>query len=294
MPHAVTLEYLYQQTRKKAQQMRSTIDAAELTIDDFEAVANCFDAKFTEDAMNVEADGHYSKDVAVITLNSHIRHDERRNFTFAHELMHHCIDQDNNLFELIADYAENASNEALDALVERLCNVGAAELLMPSDEVREIIAAREFTVALIPELCERFKASSIAAAIKLVTLAEHACYMFIAEKYKYEEDATQVRMLDSTPTQHWFLKVTYSAKSAAAKYPMGRGYEVLPEHLMYQSWAQPGEILTGHDDIPRRKSKNKPWKVDCECLAYRSKVFGFFHESSKHTNQDEQLGLFSS
>jgi Zn-dependent peptidase ImmA (M78 family) len=59
----------------------------------------------------------------------------RRRFTFYHELMHHRIEHDDEMLSLFAD----ATSQADEALMERLCDVGAAELLLPGADVQRLV-----------------------------------------------------------------------------------------------------------------------------------------------------------
>jgi Zn-dependent peptidase ImmA (M78 family) len=58
-----------------------------------------------------------------------------RRFTFYHELMHHWIEHDDEMLSLFADAPPTAD----EALMERLCDVGTAELLLPEEDVQRLV-----------------------------------------------------------------------------------------------------------------------------------------------------------
>src|SRR6266702_1482028 len=75
----------------------------------------------------------------------------RRRFTFYHEIVNHLLRDDAvELYSIISDQYE--SDELLNSLSERLCNVGAAEFLLPRETVRSLYQEEGFSVALIEVL----------------------------------------------------------------------------------------------------------------------------------------------
>src|SRR5438876_11050853 len=72
----------------------------------------------------------------------------RRRFTFYHEIVHHLLrERAVELYSIIND--QYKSDELLTSISERLCNVGAAEFLLPRATVRSLYQAEGFSVALI-------------------------------------------------------------------------------------------------------------------------------------------------
>ena len=279
MGHVVKESDLHRLVRELAKRTREEIDQAKLAIDNFEGISREYKIKFQWQDMSLDTDGHYLKGMRIITLNRRITHPERRNFSFCHELTHDRIECDDELREIIHEFTYEMSEQDEERLMERLCNIGAAELLIPSEEVREIIDQRGLSTELIPELCERFNASSLAVAFKMVSTALHTCYLFIAEKRGIVADKNQPILFKVKSNRNWHLWIIYSGSSPAAQYTMGRNYSVSSGHLMYRAIDSDGEVVQGIDDIPRRNSKNHRWEVKCDCLAYKGWVFGFFHET---------------
>jgi len=89
----------------------------------------------------------------------------RQRFTLAHEVMHRLIEQDG---ELLSDLHEAYEGAALERALERLCNLGAAEMLLPRSEVERALAAAGPNPRLVWELAGRFGVSEPAVAVALV------------------------------------------------------------------------------------------------------------------------------
>lgn len=290
MVRGVQKHDLFRLIKELARKTRQEIEQANLAITNFEDIARKYEAKFAWQEMDAGTDGHYIKDLRLITLNSRVSHQERRNFSFCHELIHDRIVCDDDFYAVLHEFTEGMSKDEIEQVVERLCNIGAAELLIPSSEVEGIIDEQGFSIELIPDLCERFSASSIAVAFKLLSVAKHDCYLFIAEKREFEETGNQPLLIHVKPDRVWHLWVVYSGSSPSAKYNMGRNYPIASGHLMYQANENGGYVTHGEDDIPRRNSKKRRWEVKCECMAYKGWVFGFFHE--REPVSQNQLRLF--
>lgn len=290
MMKQVSEKQLHQLVRDLARKTRGEIEQDNLSIDDFEGIAHKYEITFNWRDMSPDTDGLYAKGIRIITLNRFIRHTERRNFSFCHELIHDRIDCDDDFYEVLHEFTCDMSDDDMERLIERLCNLGAAELLIPSAELREIIDQRGFSADLIPELCNRFNASSLAVAFKIISTIEHSCYLLIAEKREITDNTDQMAMFEIKPDHNWHLWVVYSSNSPSAKYTLGRNLPILAGHLMYKALENEGKVVRGEDDIPRRNSKNHRWEVKCECLAYKGWVFGFFHETQPISQN--QLRLF--
>lgn|GEM_PF-1891553 len=276
----ITEEELIRQAIDLAVRTRRQIEAAGLHITDFERIAELFRVTVLFVERPEGEDGAYLDDLRQIVISTKVKNEERINFTFLHELMHSLIQDDPDLLSACHDVPGGFSDE----LIERLCNKGAAEMLVPSEALRQYGCS----VALIPTLCEQFSASSLAVAFQMINCATHSCYMFIAEKRLKVFDSAQLTFYETQSNGGWHLWVTYSASSSATSYKMGRNYAVSPGHIMYKALAELGKPINGRDDIPRRNTK--PWIADCECLAYNGWVFTLFHVS--HPISSAQLKLF--
>jgi hypothetical protein len=88
----------------------------------------------------------------------------RQRFTLAHEVMHLLIQQDP---DLLSELHEAYAGKALERELEALCNLGAAEMLLPSEAVEAAIARKGQTPRLVLELAEQHQVSEEVAIIAL-------------------------------------------------------------------------------------------------------------------------------
>ena len=88
----------------------------------------------------------------------------RQRFTLAHEVMHHLIENDG---DLLSDLHEEYEGRELEAALERLCNLGAAEMLIPAAAVEAAVRDAGPNPRLVWELAGRFAVSEPAAAVAL-------------------------------------------------------------------------------------------------------------------------------
>ncbi|MBI5668254.1 MAG: ImmA/IrrE family metallo-endopeptidase [Chloroflexi bacterium] len=288
MIQRVNEKRLTQLVRELAQKISREIMQAGVKANDFEGIVRLNRAVIRWQEMELAKLGYYVKDECKIILNSQITNVERLNFTFYHELTHHLIEHNDEILSLFADAYIPTNTQ--DETMERLCNAGAAELLVPSDNVYKMVKEKEFSTALIPELCERYRASSIAVSLQMVNIAHHDCYLFIAELRSVSLDkALQPMLFPYDKVRQQQLYVIYSAGSPQSKYLMPRNIPIPYGHLMYETLKYEGEAIKGKDDIPRRNSINHAWITDCDAMYFRGKVFAFFNVSQPINNQQMLL-----
>jgi uncharacterized protein DUF955 len=184
----------------------------------------------------------------------------RRQFTFYHELMHHRIEHDDEMLSLFAD----ATPVADAALMERLCDVRAAELLLPGEDVQRLVQQHGLAPSTIPVLCQCYEASSIAAALQMVHTATTPCYLVIAgpSGAAYRRQGPR-------------LVMQYTAASPEARYTIQRGQPVPADHPITAAWAHAGTVV--RTQVPLPFARGHGWAVLCEALAFRRRVFAVFH-----------------
>lgn len=282
---------LHRLVRDLARRARQEIDAAGLAIDDFDSIAHKYGIRFAWQEMSLDKDGHYAKGIRIITLNNHVTHLERRNFSFCHEFMHDRIDCDEVLCEMVHEFAINMSDGETESLIERLCNIGAAELLIPSENVRQLMLQRGFSTTRISELCEYFGASSIAVAFQMVNCASHDCYLVIAENRIVRPMAnhSQAPLLSikSTNVPQEQLVIIYSGASSAAKYSIKRNQAFSNNHFLCGA-LHANEPVRGDAKLPFASGNG--WDIPCEALYFRGKVFAFFNRTQPMSSL--QIPLF--
>ena len=265
-----------------AKSTRQKILEAGLEITDYQSIASYFDISLRFGNLPNGKDGSYIKQARKIVLNSQVQNggnggDERLNFTFFHELMHALIEDDENL---LSDFADAYIRNDGDLVMERMCNAGAAELLIPVQDIFHIVQKNGFSTNLIPELCCKFRASSLAVAFQLIRVASHRSYLVIAEPSASKQVPNTLQ-----------LTIIYTASSPAEKYTIARDKALPADSLLYEVWLL-GERKSkkGDDRIPFASGRG--WIVSCDALRFRGKVFAFFNVEPPHS--PHQLPLLNS
>ncbi len=213
-----------------------------------------------------------------ILINSRAQREERKRFTHAHEVTHHLLNEDGGLLSHLHDLTYNQKGEYKRQL-ERFCNMGAAELLMPSQEFTKLYKERGFNVELILLAAEYFKSSTIAATIQLAQVAPNKCIAVVCEnglipngKISGQDSLFPVKnQSDNKPKLH----VIYSAVSPATNRWLAKWTTFPDGHLINQAFLQ-DRRLDSESEIPF-----PDWQEPCICeaLPYKNRVYALFHLS---------------
>ena len=190
--------------------------------------------------------------------------------------MHHRIEHDDEVLSLFADVTPPAD----EALMERLCDVGAAELLLPGAGRAAAGAAHGLAPSTIPVLCQRYEASSIAAALQMVHTATIACYLVIAgparaagyvgrgpRRVGLPGPMTGPRLVMQYTAASPEAQVYNPARAAGVRGPSDR--RGVGAGRNGGACARAPAVCTG-----------RGWAVPCEALAFRRRVFAVFHVGS--------------
>lgn len=113
-----------------------------------------------------ERDGAYDPEHRVIMINSSVR-PERQRFTLAHEISHALLLGDD---DLLSDLHDAFEGDRLEQVIETLCNVGAAAILIPAELMADMLARFGPTGRALGELSRR---ADVSASTALYTLAEN-------------------------------------------------------------------------------------------------------------------------
>jgi hypothetical protein len=276
---------LIRQVCALARRTRRELGEAGLRPDDYQGIADHYGIALHWGRLIGDRPGCYFKDTKTIVLDPRAQSPERLQFTFGHELMHDRIEQDDDLLSLLADAYVRSDH----ATMERLCNVGAAEWLMPSEDVQDMVRAHGFSTALIPILCQRYHASSLAVAIHMAATASHQCYLVIAAPRYVRQDESFPMLIDIRATRaRPRLVMLYTVASPSVKYAIRRGQLVPTDHLMCAAWQRYDETISDRALIPFASGTR--WEVPCDALSFRGHVFAFFHTSDPVS--PDQMHLF--
>lgn len=117
-----------------------------------------------------------------IVLNSRVRSRGRRNFSVAHEIAHSWFEDPYGVhFFHRLGRRERQSLDAEEQCLERLCDTGASELIMPHDWFRAALERRGLSGASVPALARDFDVSLEAAALRTTEVSEDPCVVVLVE-----------------------------------------------------------------------------------------------------------------
>lgn len=212
----------------------------------------------------------------------------RRNFTFYHEIVHHVLRDHDELYSIINDQYE--SEDPFHAIQERLCNVGAAEFLLPRGTVTAAYEKHGYSVSLIDQLSQPGIVSRVAACAQLVFCATHACIGVVCRRVQIA--VPNGGLLQEVALDNGVRTVVAVAfSSGTMRYACASGTFLAHDHFMAQMFAAPhGQCLSQRAPIPFRSGRQ--WPVECEAVRLGEQVFAFFHKDAPPASVRDQLRLF--
>ena len=196
-----------------------------------------------------------------IVLSDRVTWPPRREFTVFHEITHYLLDEDG---ELIEDFTDTYRKDpaAYKRELERCCNVGAAEFLMPQRGVYEAIQAEGLSIALVERIVARHGVSIVAAAQQLASCAPADSYVILA----VDGAASWV------PRPHAGLCIEYAFIAPDTKYPLARFHRLERDHLLSMAWEE-RRAMADTTYIPFSSGKRKSCFGEVRLLG--SRVIGF-------------------
>ncbi len=200
-----------------------------------------------------DRDGAYDPEHKVILINSKVR-PERQRFTLAHEISHALLLGDD---DLLSDLHDAFEGERLEQVIETLCNVGAAAILMPEELVRDMIGRFGETGRALAELSKR---ADVSASTALYTLAEYtggAVLYAVCAVTKQEDEAG---VMGSA------LTVRVSSGAPGVKYTLRQGTPIPPDHPVAMA-LDTGFQMEGESYVPFASGRKMPAYV----VAYPNK-----------------------
>lgn len=248
-------------------------------------IGQYFGLEVCEGHLPLDKDGAYIESESKIVVNNKVTSLERRKFTVYHELVHYLIRKDAGLYSYLHDAYEDSNN--FDKTIEIVCNVGAAEFILPRQLVRDLINETGFSLNLVPLLCKKSNASGPAALIQLVQNAPNRCYGVVCE-FGLPPTLTYTNQQTFTPSAPVNnLYILYTIWSPSARYSISRFTTIPKDHILMQALSE-GDLIKGIDKIPFRSGTD--WQVPIEAICFRGSVYGIFNVTPSPNQQ--QLKLF--
>lgn len=124
-----------------------------------------------------QADGYIMK------VNAN-HHPVRQNFSCAHEIGHTFLHELNRPLSLDNDEFRGAKSNAVGRAKERLCDIAAAELLMPEPVFERYLAGFGVSVNSIERLAYTFRVSIPAAAIRVAEVNMEPCVAILWKRWQ--------------------------------------------------------------------------------------------------------------
>ena len=218
----------------------------------------------------------YDNSLKTIVMDLDKGNPERNNFTFFHEVNHHLIQSDNIIYSAIIDLV--GENDNLDQIEEKLADAGAAEFLMPSDDIRRIIDNKGFTIKIFPEIYEKYPASRPAVLVQMAQCTSHQCILCMCSQTMDEE-------------LNYRLWVDFSTGSPFCKYSIGKEFLIPQGHYLNDLSEFRPHLSDKCAQIPYKKSKTIH-KVASEAIFYNGKVYALFNLTAVPLSKIDAPTLF--
>jgi hypothetical protein len=186
-----------------------------------------------------------------IIINRSIRWRARVEFTIYHELFHHLLEEDGEIIEYYTDLLRG-DDEQYKRAIERCCDRGAAEFMMPQERVREAIQSEGFCVDLVELIADRHSSSLIASALQLAHCAPVDCFVVLCSH----------GLVPKARPRRTGLYVDYVGAPPRRKYMLARYSPVRSDHVLAEAWKERGGVR-GETYVPYRSGRFMP----CYCEA---------------------------
>lgn len=214
----------------------------------------------------------------------------RQRFTWYHELTQQLLRRNDEVYAILHDQYPNEDD--FIQIRERLANVGAAEFLLPREEVRAMVTEHSYSLRCVDDLSAATGASRTAVLVQLVRCAGHRCLGVVCH-WRVPDQSTSVPLLSASEAHvRPVLRVAIGSSSPAMRYAVARGHAIPTGHLLYDTTlAQDGQVVSGRAAIPFRYSRRE-WVVECEALRLGEQILALFHADPPPVVHAQQLTLF--
>ncbi|WP_318636136.1 ImmA/IrrE family metallo-endopeptidase [Deinococcus detaillensis] len=205
-----------------------------------------------------ERDGAYDPENKVVLINS-LSRPERQRFTLAHEISHALLLSDD---DLLSDLHDQYDGERLEMMIETLCNVGAAGILISDTLMNDVLTRFGPSGRALHELVRRADVSGSAALYALLEAASGQILLVVCAVTGRGE-AKQ-------------LTVRASGATESVKYPLRPGTPIPDEHPI-QIALETGLEISAKSYVPFRSGRKMPAWVDVYPDGNGRRVFASFN-----------------
>ena len=224
-----------------------------------------------------DRDGAYDPEHRVVLINSRVR-PERQRFTLAHEISHALLLGDD---DLLSDLHDAYEGERLEQVIETLCNVGAAAILMPETLIDELLARFGPSGRALAELARRADVSASSALYALAERTSVPVLYAVCAVSRLEAESGEERLPEKA------LTVRASAGSSGVKYSLRPGTLIPDDHPVAVA-LETRLPITQESYVPFRSGRRMPAYVDAFPERQRVLVsFALLPKATKGGEQDE-------
>ena len=163
-----------------------------------------------------------------ILCNSQVRNASRRRFSVAHEIAHTFLPDAAESLHMRSEQREVHYTTDAARRVERVCDMAAAELLMPGRAFGAALAEVGLVGAAVPLLAERFGVSLEAAALRIVETSAAPCavgFFHFAHRPSFRPDGAGGGRRTQDPgveRQEYRVKRAFRSRGFPFLFPRGK------------------------------------------------------------------------
>lgn len=169
-------------------------------------------------------------DSAIITVNSDISYEAKRNFVIAHEIGHFTLHK--SVVPFFSDTDKTLSDWYKNGPHELQANEFASEFLMPSPLFKQKVAGKKLNIALIEDVAQYFNVSLTASFLKYRTLGDFpVMIIFIEDSIVKWKQASH-----DFPFQYLVINSKVPVYSIAGDYFNNQTMEAKPEKVDAIEW----------------------------------------------------------
>ena len=192
-----------------------------------------------------------------IVINTAAGSPRRRSFSIAHEIAHSWFDDPSGAtYFLRSQNKERYYRDESAQRLERLCDLGAAELLMPRRWFEAAIAETGRNAVAVPHVAERFCVSREAAALRLVETNDVPCAPGIFEFAAQPSADRRGPNIRAPHAEHraYRARRVFCSRGFPFLFPPGKS---VPENsVIYKATFQRGELQAVEDfSLGRTKAR---------------------------------------
>jgi Zn-dependent peptidase ImmA (M78 family) len=165
----------------------------------------------------------------------------RKNYSISHEIVHTFFD---DCYEMV--HQRNSDRRSFDPEqeIEHLCQIGAAEILMPEEDFQRDMARYGFSLKAVAGLCREYSASREAVARRTLTLTDRpSALVFLSRRLKPIEMKAGPYLQGTGPREK--MRVLYSqTKNFPIFIPQ---HKSAPDESCVYRVGAPDDVYTGYE-----------------------------------------------